>query len=240
MDADLRLEPAVGEVPLHLHRGAADPGLLARRRVEGGPAHPVIVHPHRVHAEEHRGPVAGVRPPRPGVHGEPAVGDVVGVGHHRLELQPLEARVHVGDAAPDAFDLGLVREGDGHLEELLLLGDLLLEGGRFADPGPQGLQALDLLLGLRGLIPEALLRHRLLDPRYLRQAAGDVKDRPGRAPSGTKPPPAAAGSPRTRSTPPRRPRPGPWGGPGGAPPAWTRRGDPRPPSAPRGASRRPR
>ena len=141
--------------------------------------------PAQVHAEQHVGPVLGLRSSRTRVKGDDGVALVVFASEERADLEVLDARAEPGEPR---FDLGLdagiafglselVQDGQVfvHTDQVVVRLQVVLEAGQLPE------------LRLRGclIVPEVGCGRFLLELRYRRTLRVDVKDRPWhrRAPS---------------------------------------------------------
>ena len=167
VDARLGLQPAVGVRAADLVGGRADAGLLARAFGDELDLHALGLGPADVHAGEHRGPVAALGAPCPGVDLEEGVVSVrlaveerFGLALRRLVAQRADRRLGVGDD-------GVVALGLAELDELALVGELAGERLHAVQRVGEGLAVAHQLLGAGGVGPERrVLGHgvELLEP----------------------------------------------------------------------------
>jgi hypothetical protein len=146
VNPDLAAQVAVGVVARHGEGGALDTRLVPRLRVENLGRVLVCLAPAEVHAEQHLGPVAGLRAAGPGVHRDDRIAGV---------MLAREQAVQLGFAEPPLQGADALRRLAQRLGVLLRLGQLEQHLG-------VGVRTLERVEHVNLALEAALLAHQAL------------------------------------------------------------------------------
>ncbi len=160
-------------------RGALNPGLLSGLQVDQFELVPLALHPARVHAEEHVGPVLGLGAAGARIDGDNRIAIIVFAVQHDVDRKAVHAPAQLLGLAADIGEHGLIVLLDRHLQEPLMLLELLVELFEALQSVADGGALFQEAFGLVGGVPKTFAADEGFEFRQASLLARYVKDSPG-------------------------------------------------------------
>ena len=183
MHAGLGPQPAVGVLADDADRGALDPGDFAGGGFEELGRKALRLAVLQVHAQQHLGPVLGLRAAGAGLDVDESIPGIVRAAEHALELEALDILAHHIDVAAEPAEGGLVLLRLGQIEQIRRVGEAALDALEVPHQ-PFELRALAAeQLGPRRVFPDLGVFQCLLYFGQPLALAVEVKDTPGETPT---------------------------------------------------------